>query len=426
MTSDMLTLESLLAPIDVKSFIKTDLGQHFTHISGHAGKFASLLTWESLNELLSLHDLDAGRLRLVKEGDTIPLDRYSRLRPGSGTTFRSHREVLVPEMIHELRHGVTLIINEVDQLHPPICRLAEHLEDTFHVPIRVNLYAGFRTSPGFELHADDHDVFILQILGQKEWRLYGETVRAPLNSLIKKDVPDLAPDYPPKWEGTLRDGDLLYIPRGCWHVATPCDQPTVHLTVGMQNVTGMTLMQWLLKRLAASEWIRVDIPRFASAEAKTAYIDQFQQQITSALSNPNLLKDFLRDLCLSESPRPNFCLPIPVNTSSPSREEIGTIVVIGPQRLARRITRKCDAVEVLHQGRVFDFPIETISLFDFFISHSLVDGSQFFERFGETFGNQELCEFLAELSQYGIIALRPATQREALTMYKTENSVLER
>ena len=40
----------------------------------------------------------------------------------------------------------------------------------------------------------------------------------------------------PLWEGMLEDGDLLYIPRGWWHVATPLDEPTLHLTVGVNNV----------------------------------------------------------------------------------------------------------------------------------------------------------------------------------------------
>ena len=121
----------------------------------------------------------------------------------------------------------------------PITHLAESLERVFRVRIQVNAYAGWRTSHGFDLHWDDHDVFILQIAGRKKWKVYGMTRKYPLARDVEPatDKPDT-----PLWEGMLEDGDLLYIPRGWWHVATPLDEPTLHLTVGVNNPNGADLL----------------------------------------------------------------------------------------------------------------------------------------------------------------------------------------
>ena len=116
---------------------------------------------------------------------------------------------------------------------PPITDIAESLERLFRVRIQVNAYAGWRTSHGFDLHWDDHDVFILQVAGRKQWKVYGMTRKYPLAVDVEPTVEK--PDAP-LWEGMLEDGDLLYIPRGWWHVATPLDEPTLHLTVGVNNV----------------------------------------------------------------------------------------------------------------------------------------------------------------------------------------------
>jgi hypothetical protein len=73
------------------------------------------------------------------------------------------------------------------------------------------------------------------------------------------------------WEGTLEDGDLLYIPRGWWHVALPLAEPTLHLTVGIHNRTGLDLLRWLAERMRASETFRRDLPRMSSAQVRAEH-----------------------------------------------------------------------------------------------------------------------------------------------------------
>src|SRR5258708_24942063 len=75
------TLADVLGPVGTDEFLKQDLGKQFRHFPGSAGKFAPLLTWPDLNQILSLHQLDAPRIRLARDGQPIPSDSFIYYHP---------------------------------------------------------------------------------------------------------------------------------------------------------------------------------------------------------------------------------------------------------------------------------------------------------------------------------------------------------
>ena len=300
-------LAELLAPFDEETFLRSCWGQNFQHFPGTPGRFSELLPWPVLNLILRQHRLDSPRLRLIREAEPVPVSSFVSYQT-------SRRKTQIPrlraaELTRELRRGATLVLDAVDELHEPITALAESLERVFGVRIQVNAYAGWRTSHGFDLHWDDHDVLIVQVAGRKRWSVYGMTRRYPL----PKDVaPDLGRPEDPLWEGMLQDGDLLYIPRGWWHVATPLDEPTLHLTIGIHNPTGVDLLSWFLDRLRISEDVRRDLPRFASPEEQAAFLDRLRETFLHGW-RPDLLQLYWEDMDAKAEPRPRFSLPWSAN-----------------------------------------------------------------------------------------------------------------
>ena len=97
------------------------------------------------------------------------------------------------------------------------------------------------------------------------------------------------------WSGTLREGDVLYVPRGWWHAAFPMDEPSLHLTVGLWNRTGLDYLQWLGNRLTASELFRQDLPRFAEPEARREHFARLQRELLSAWG-PDVDAEYFRSL----------------------------------------------------------------------------------------------------------------------------------
>jgi hypothetical protein len=327
--ADFNNLAALLEPCAAEEFLAEAWGRNFKHIRGARGKFASLMPWSRLGEVIAQHRLDFPRLRLTRDGKSVPVTSYLRHTAG-GKRKPSIPRLRPVEFNNHLRDGATLVLDAVEELHAPLTRLAETLELAFREHIQINLYAGWRTSRGFDLHWDDHDVFILQVAGRKRWRVYGETRHAPVADDIERAA---KPTTEPLWEETLEDGDLLYIPRGWWHVAFPLDEPTLHLTVGVHKRNGLDLLRWLTQQMRASETFRRDLPRDASVEEQAAHVEQLRRELVARF-NSQLLINFFREQDESAEPRPRLSLPraAAANFSSPAPDAL--VRLTSPRPLA--------------------------------------------------------------------------------------------
>ena len=297
-------LAEILDPYAPEEFLASSWGVNFLHARGAAGRFAHLMPWETLNEILRRQRLDFPRLRLVQDGKPLPVSEYLR-HVAAGRRRGSIPRLKTSELTKHLREGATLVLDAVDELHEPLEELATGLELFFREHVQINLYAGWQTSRGFDLHWDDHDVFILQVTGRKRWSVYGQTRPFPLVADVEKAE---KPTREPLWDGTLEDGDLLYIPRGWWHVAQPLAEPTLHLTVGIHNRTGLDILRWLTERMRASEAFRRDLPRMASATERAAHIARMREELLAEMDD-RLLERFYDDMDAQAESRARPCLP---------------------------------------------------------------------------------------------------------------------
>jgi hypothetical protein len=324
-------LSGLLEPHTAEEFLASSWGQTYRHIRGREGKFAHLLPWERLGDILRQHRLDFPRLRLMREGRALPVNSY--LRHTSGARNKQPIPRLQPvKFTGQLRAGATLVLDAVDELHEPLEELAAQLERLFRERIQINSYAGWHTSRGFDLHWDDHDVFILQVTGRKRWRVYGQTRPHPLAG----DAGNPKPTGAPLWEATLEDGDLLYIPRGWWHVAEPLDEPTLHLTVGIHKRTGIDLLTWLGGQLRASETFRQDLPRFASPAERAAHMWRLREELLAAWDE-QLLERYSDELDAMAEPRAHVSLPWGATTEAVPPDEHARVRLLAPRPLDLKV-----------------------------------------------------------------------------------------
>lgn len=298
-------LARLLEPCAPEEFLASAWGRTFAHIRGARGKFAHLMPWSRLADVLARHRFDSPRLRLMQEGKPVPVASYIRHATG-GRRKNSIPRLRPVELNAHLRAGATLVLDAVDELHAPLTELGAALELAFSEHVQINLYAGWRTSHGFDLHWDDHDVFILQVAGRKRWRVYAQTRPFPVANDIERAP---KPTRDPLWEDTLEDGDLLYIPRGFWHVAFPLDEPTLHLTVGIHKRNGLDLLRWMTEGLRASETFRRDLPRDASPAEQAAHVESLRRELCERFDS-SLLINFFRAQDADAEPRPRLSLPV--------------------------------------------------------------------------------------------------------------------
>jgi len=292
-------LSALLAPVSLDRFLSTYWLKQYLFCPGPPERFSGLLSWTSLNEILEHHWRETYRLRLVCQGRELAPASYADLE---GLTPK----IRAKDVTDHLRRGATLSFDAVDELHEPLTRLAESFEAVFRGGTKINTYAGWRALHGLDLHRDDQEIFILQLDGRKRWLLYGFSVEGVDRSqLSSSSVP------PPGalLDQVLKPGDLLYIPRGCYHVAVPMDEPALHLTLGVKNPRGMDLMLWIVERLRATELAGRDLPCLSGAAERRRYSEQLRDAILEGLG-PDLVEQYVTETGSTVRPRPSFSLPL--------------------------------------------------------------------------------------------------------------------
>lgn len=392
-------LAKLLEPCLPEDFLNSSWGRQHRHIRGWPGKFSHLLPWERLNEILRRHRLEPPRLRLTQDGKTVTSSTYLR-HTQSGRNRNPIPRLLPVELNAHLRRGATLVLDAVDELYQPLEELAEGLERSFHEHVQINAYAGWRTSRGFDLHWDDHDVFILQVAGRKRWSIYGMTRRYPL---VRDVETAQKPSGEPLWEGTLEDGDLLYIPRGWWHVALPLAEPTLHLTVGIHNRTGLDLLQWLRDRLRSREDFRMDLPRFASRAEQAAHMDRLRASLLAEWG-ADVLDRFYQDTDANAAARPQLSLPWSA-TPEILPPEGNTLVRLNAPRGLDLKTDDKEVIEFSCQGKRWRFAAESIAVLRPLVEKRVCSVKELCEAAKEKLDERRVRTFLGELILHGLLAV---------------------
>lgn len=391
-------LEKLLAPAGAEDFLAVAWGKHYRHIRGWPGKFADLLPWHQLNDMLRRHRLDFPRLRLVRDGKSLPVSAY--LRHIAGRRGRAPIPRLRPvELAAELRRGATLVLDAVDELYPPLEDLASALELCFRERVQINTYAGWHTSRGFDLHWDDHDVFVLQVTGRKSWSIYGMTRAYPFAG---DNEPNPPPTGEPIWEATLEDGDLLYIPRGWWHVARPLNEPTLHLTVGIHNRTGLDLLRWLVGRMDASEVLRRDLPRFASGAERVARAMRLRAAVFDEWTD-DIVEQYFSDLDRRAEPRPRLSLPWAATPQMKPLEGDTRVRLCAPRPLAFEVAG--GVVEFACLGKRWRLAASAGPILRLLEERRTCSVSELCEAAAGALDERVVRAFLAELLMHGLIAV---------------------
>ncbi|WP_330338765.1 cupin domain-containing protein [Streptomyces sp. NBC_00557] len=276
---------NLAAHLGQDEFLAQVLHRHHRHVPAAITNPGSLITWDDVNTILATHRLEPPRFRLSADGEMLPAHRYT-----APVTTRRHTvwHRLHPSELHaRLAEGASLVIDAVDELHPPVGRAAMELEHWLRTGVQTNLYASWTAREGFGVHWDDHEVIVIQIDGAKRWKLYGPTRTAPMYK--DTDEPEPPPEQPIT-ELVLRPGDLLYLPRGWWHsVAASEGEHSLHLTFGIQSATGAQLLSWLADDLRRHDVLREDLPVHAPATQQTAYLERLRKEVTTALENSDLV-----------------------------------------------------------------------------------------------------------------------------------------
>ena len=208
-----------------------------TRAQDTGNSFTDLLDLPAVDELLSRRGLRTPFLRIAKDGAVVDPKRFTT-SGGAGAEIGD--QVSSEAVLRLFADGSTVVLQGLHRLWPPLIEFADQLAADLGHPTQVNAYITPPSSRGFSPHYDVHDVFVLQVAGEKHWTIHEPVLRDPLRTQPWNDRAAevaAAAEREPVIDAVLRPGDALYLPRGYLHSAEALGEISAHLTVGVHSVT---------------------------------------------------------------------------------------------------------------------------------------------------------------------------------------------
>ncbi|TMP89012.1 hypothetical protein CWC05_01260 [Pseudoalteromonas ruthenica] len=204
--------------------------------------FESYLKKDQLSDLLAYRHIAMGDLRMAREGQKVSL--YELLNEESN---------LIDVVRGKIEQGYTLILQQLNQYHAPLTKLISSLEVENLFAFQANAYYSPPNSLGFERHWDTHDVFILQVEGEKVWELFDRPIMSPNDELTSKYSAKLSSQAKFIQKVMLKPGELLYLPRGAVHQVYTEDSDSLHITLGIRQSTVENLLMKSISQICKNE-----------------------------------------------------------------------------------------------------------------------------------------------------------------------------
>lgn len=255
---DPIDFRALIAPLGFQAFFETYWEKRPYYLSRAVDDFyQSLLTTDDLERIVSSTDLRYPALEVARGGNYIAAESYTRNIKYGGAYFNGVPDI--ERVKSEYYSGATIVLPALHRTWTPLRNLCNRIEDELSHPVHANAYMTPGGSEGFTPHYDTHEVFVLQIAGEKHWKVYLPTLQLP-----NRNQPFNATTYKlplhPSFEVTLKPGDLLYLPRGFVHCASTSNRFSAHVTVGITPYTWIELLAEFLSTAHQFEGLRNALP----------------------------------------------------------------------------------------------------------------------------------------------------------------------
>jgi ribosomal protein L16 Arg81 hydroxylase len=237
MRDNHISFERLLHPVGEDTFLREYWEQKPLVIErGKPDYYSGVLSMAEIDSIVGFRQLKYSQLKIARAEAAQP-DKIFYV--DSDSTSDTNR------LFHSYAQGDTIALNFAQCYWEPAARLCSALEEFFHFPAGANVYVTPRNSQGFPPHFDSHDVFVIQVEGAKNWRIYPTREELPCGMEDSKPIArELLGE--PLWELRLSAGDLLYIPSGYVHEARTTDASSIHVTVGVRSYKWTDLLSEVL------------------------------------------------------------------------------------------------------------------------------------------------------------------------------------
>ena len=212
---------------------------------------AALLDWSALRGLIDEGNLADHDLRVSQETRSVQPALYQT----GGKADPAKLDDL-------LARGASIVVSGLETR----LRVLRALQGDVQARLREKITAHAVVSTGaggaFLQHYDCPDIVVLQLEGAKRWQVHAPTITHPVEGM------EIAPRPagPPILDTVLEQGDILFLPGGCWHSCENRAGRSLHLSIAFAPLNGWNAVAPLLRQLQYDEDFRAPLTR-CEAEA---------------------------------------------------------------------------------------------------------------------------------------------------------------
>lgn len=172
-----------------------------------------------VDHLLTETAIRTPAVRVARDGKVLPESVFTR---GGSLAGKPLTGLVDPEKLLRLHdEGATIVLQGLQRYWAPVGDLVAELELELGHPCQANAYLTPPGAQGFAVHTDSHDVFVLQTHGTKLWEIHGAGGPGEL---------------------LLEPGVVAYLPTGTPHAARAQEAVSLHLTIGINQLTWRGLL----------------------------------------------------------------------------------------------------------------------------------------------------------------------------------------
>ncbi len=247
---------------DAQAFIdKVWASRIHTH---HCDELLRFLRLDDVDELLSSSAIRTPAVRVAKDGRVLPSADFTRSATIAGSPLTGL--VDARKVFDLFGAGATIILQGLHRYWPPVAGLVRELELQLGHPCQANAYLTPPGSQGFARHRDSHQVFVFQTHGSKTWEVEDDAGERQVH---------------------MEPGVCMYLPTGTPHAARTEQSASLHVTVGINEVTYADAVRPLLDTLLTDDGFGDPVPA-AYGEDLTGFAAEIRSRL-------DVLADRLRE-----------------------------------------------------------------------------------------------------------------------------------
>jgi ribosomal protein L16 Arg81 hydroxylase len=297
-----------IAPMPVSEFMADYFGHRPVHIQDGVPARLGLFSLSRLEQLMSARrHWTEDNLKLILNSSPIFADHF--LENAADNAAARYADPAKVQLF--VRMGASLVADHIEDVDTAVRAVTAMLSERFAGTAGANAYSSLKDVQAFNSHCDLHEVFAIQLEGEKVWRIYENRADSPVETIQGPNAQSIIDRAKGRVLMTvrMRPGDLLYIPRGFFHDALADDGHSLHLTFGVAPLDGRYIFD-LLKQLATRDAkFRAYLPNGrAEPEALRAHLASLADEVGRLLRS-HLLESTLagRQAALARAPHvPNL------------------------------------------------------------------------------------------------------------------------